>query len=316
MGGGARPRRDGQRPTPPARNGVRGVDRDSDGQRLTPLERRGVRGVDRVSPDGAVATIAGRQHGAVSWRQMRWAGLGSDAIAYRAENGRIHSVHRGVYLVGHVAAPPLGRDFAAVLACGEAALLSNESAAALWGFGPPSSLSHVLVVGRDPGRRAGIGVHRARRIDSADVRSRERVPVTSPARTLLDVAGGDGSGAGRLHAALGDDGRPRPTRSEAERMLLSARPSSRNPAGRHQHRGDPSDRGRVPLARRSPRGRGRRLRDARHSRGVRAGPAQGCPSDRRRLSCRGARAPMRERRKGRESRRNRGAENGNQRLGR
>lgn len=180
-----------------------------------------MRGVDRVSPDGAVATIAGRQHGAVSWRQMRWAGLGSDAIAYRAENGRIHSVHRGVYLVGHVAAPPLGRDFAAVLACGEAALLSNESAAALWGFGPPSSLSHVLVVGRDPGRRAGIGVHRARRIDSADVRSRERVPVTSPARTLLDVAGGDGSGAGRLHAALGDDGRPRPTRSEAERMLLS-----------------------------------------------------------------------------------------------
>jgi len=141
--------------------------------------------------DPAIAGVAGVQYGVVTHEQLLRCGLGRGAIAHRLSRGRLHRLHRGVYLVGHRAAPPLARQLAAVLACGEGAALSHRSAAELWELlpgGGAGAAVDVTVCARNGGRRPGIRVHRSRRLDSRDLTERERIPVTAPARTLLDLA--------------------------------------------------------------------------------------------------------------------------------
>jgi predicted transcriptional regulator of viral defense system len=76
-----------------------------------------------------------------------------------------------------------------VLATGEGAVLSHHSAAAAWELlalraGPIA----VTLPARGARRRPGIELHRVRRLDPTDIRRHRAVPVTSPARTLLDLA--------------------------------------------------------------------------------------------------------------------------------
>ncbi|MEA2426642.1 MAG: hypothetical protein QOF37_270 [Thermoleophilaceae bacterium] len=94
-----------------------------------------------------------------------------------------------MYLVGHTAAPPLARMMGAVLAYGQGALLSHRSAAELWGL--ISLFIHAVDVTVDRGQRRsqpGIVIHRSQQIAPKDRRRRNDIPVTSPARTLLDFA--------------------------------------------------------------------------------------------------------------------------------
>jgi very-short-patch-repair endonuclease len=140
------------------------------------------------SVNRVVAQLAARQHGLVTYEQLLRTGLGRGAIAWRVREGWLHRIHRGVYAVGHAVLTPEGRWLAAVLACGDGAVLSHRSAAALWGLRPSSARTVEVTVQRGGGRRrAGIAVHRpAAPVESAVER---RIPVTSPARTLLDLAG-------------------------------------------------------------------------------------------------------------------------------
>jgi very-short-patch-repair endonuclease len=127
----------------------------------------------------------------ISRVQLYSLGLGRHGIDRRLKLGRLHPIHRGVYMVGHSVAPPRAREMAAVLACGPGAVVSHASAAALWQILPHQSQSRevdVTVPGRDPGRKPGIRVHRVRMLDPRDARSCHGVPVTTPARTLLDLA--------------------------------------------------------------------------------------------------------------------------------
>lgn len=142
-------------------------------------------------PDLEIAEIAARQHGVASSRQLASAGLTRAAIHRRAEAGRLHRVHRGVYAVGH---PPLNREgrwMAAVLACGQGAVLSHMSAAVLWGLlRPVSGLIHVSVPTYSGLRgHAGIRLHRCASLRSERFASRLGIPVTSPARTIEDIEG-------------------------------------------------------------------------------------------------------------------------------
>ena len=75
---------------------------------------------------------------------------------------------------------------AAVLTCGAGAVLSHDSAAALWGIRDQrNGLIHVSVpTPRDP-RRHGIRVHRRQEIEATE---RHGIPVTSPVGTVLDLA--------------------------------------------------------------------------------------------------------------------------------
>ena len=137
---------------------------------------------------GALATA---QHALVTHAQLVSLGCKRGAIEHSLARGRLTKVHRGVYAVAHLALPPLATELAAVLACAAPAYLSHHSAAAVWGVRPRRMGDvEVTVVGRDVARRRqGIRVHRAGAIDTSDIRRFQNIPITSPARTLLDIAG-------------------------------------------------------------------------------------------------------------------------------
>jgi very-short-patch-repair endonuclease len=99
-------------------------------------------------------------------------------------------VHRGVYALPHTADLPLATETAALLACGAGAVLSHHSAATLWGLRPGQARPVHVTIPAHRGFPAptAVKLHRSHTIDSPDVRIREQLPVTSPARTLLDVA--------------------------------------------------------------------------------------------------------------------------------
>jgi very-short-patch-repair endonuclease len=129
--------------------------------------------------------LARRQHGVVGRAQLRALGWGDDAVDWQVKRRRIHRVHHGVYVVGHAALTRKGHFMAAVLACGDQAALSHFSAAVLWGMLSSDGKSHVTTpTGR---RRPGLMVHRAP-LPTADVTNRAGIPVTKPARTLIDLA--------------------------------------------------------------------------------------------------------------------------------
>ncbi len=144
-----------------------------------------------TTPDIAVAQLAFKQHGVVTFEQLRDAGLDVGAINLRVRNGRLHRLHRGVFAVGHTRISQEGRWLAAVLALGEGAVLSHVSAAALWGIRHSSSAYVHVTVPTHAGRyrRRGIVVHRSCTLGPPDLAERQAIPVTSVSRTLLDLAG-------------------------------------------------------------------------------------------------------------------------------
>jgi Protein of unknown function (DUF559) len=137
--------------------------------------------------DRRIAALARQQHGYVTRQQLLGVGLGSEAIKHRIATARLLRVHNGVYAVGHEPTLAHDRAFAAILACGAGALLSHATAASVWGiYKHWTTPFHVSVTG-SPRRREGIHVHRAR-LDPSDRDNQHGLPVTSPARTLVDNA--------------------------------------------------------------------------------------------------------------------------------
>ena len=154
----------------------------------------------RVSAGGApkpdtpvearVAALAGARWGVVSLDDLRACGAREGAIRRWVRLGRLHRIHRGVYAVGHRAIPRRGEFLAAILACGARAVLSHFSAAELWRLATwPDRYPEVLLTGTAPRAHAGILVHRTRSLAPVEIRLRDGMPVTSPARTLIDLAG-------------------------------------------------------------------------------------------------------------------------------
>ncbi|HEY1853278.1 MAG TPA: type IV toxin-antitoxin system AbiEi family antitoxin domain-containing protein [Solirubrobacterales bacterium] len=143
----------------------------------------------RDPPDRAIARIATRQHGVVTTAQLGAAGLDRSAVARRLRAGRLHCLHRGVYAVGHASLSDKGQWMAAVLACGEGAVLSHLGAAALWGFlRPAKGPVDVSLPSRSSQRRkGGIRIHRPRRLAVRDLTRRSEIPVTTPQRTIDDL---------------------------------------------------------------------------------------------------------------------------------
>ncbi|MGH2925032.1 MAG: DUF559 domain-containing protein [Solirubrobacterales bacterium] len=141
------------------------------------------------SVDQLLAELAAVQHGAVARNQLLAAQVSRDQVDWRLRNGRLHEVHRGVYLVGHAVPTEHGMKMAALLACGADAVLSHRSAAAMWDLltYPAGAPSWVTVPLRRNATRPGIRIHRAN-LPRPDIRRRARMPLTSPPRTILDLA--------------------------------------------------------------------------------------------------------------------------------
>jgi hypothetical protein len=140
-------------------------------------------------PDRQVARAAADAWGVLSYAELRACGLSHNGVWVRVRSGRLHPIHRGVYAVGHPAVPLLGRFSAAVKACGPGAVLSHFSAAVVLGLVRWDDRHVEVTVPRSGTRRhAGVRVHRTRMLARGDVVRRSGLPVTSPARTLLDLA--------------------------------------------------------------------------------------------------------------------------------
>ena len=122
----------------------------------------------------------------ISRQQLIRGGLGVRTISRRVEAGQLHQLHRGVYLVGDGRVNRRAEWLAAVLACGDGALLSHRSGGALWGIVRPrkGSIDVTSAVGR---QRPGIAVHEGAICDE-DRAEVDRIPVTTVARTLFDFA--------------------------------------------------------------------------------------------------------------------------------
>lgn len=134
--------------------------------------------------------LAARQFGVVSRAQLRARGMSHSAIEHAIQTGRLHPVFRGVYAFGRAPLGERGRLFAATLACGESAVVSHRSAAALMGLlnRAPASID---VIGRgERGRKIdGIRSHPASFLRVDETGAFDGIPCTSPARTLVDIAG-------------------------------------------------------------------------------------------------------------------------------
>lgn len=136
-----------------------------------------------------LSKLAERQHGVVSRRQLRALGFSDAEIHHGVEQDRLLSVFRGVYAVGHRGIGDRGRAMAAVLACGKGAIVSHRSTAALLGLTDRAPVVVDIVSSTQRGRKIdGIRCHKALlRLDETG--SIDRIPCTSPARTLVDCAG-------------------------------------------------------------------------------------------------------------------------------
>jgi putative AbiEi antitoxin of type IV toxin-antitoxin system/uncharacterized protein DUF559 len=205
--------------------------------------------------DAEIARLASQQHGVIATRQLAALGLARGGVARRAQAGRLHRLHRGVYAVGHSVLTVNGRRMAAVLAAGPGAALSHASAAALWEIRPTAATRIDVTVrsagGRD--KRPGLRIHRTPTLRADEITEHHGIRVTTVARTLLDLASSmprraleraldeaeirelydlasldavvrahvGERGAGALAGALGHDAGTTATKSELEELLLA-----------------------------------------------------------------------------------------------
>src|SRR3954447_12867679 len=190
-------------------------------------------GMQRAKCDLVIARIAARQHGVVSYGQLRSVGMSQPVISKRTNSGRLHRLHRGVYAVGHTNLSFEGRCMAAVLALGDGAVVSHLSAAALWGMRRPSDGPIDVSLAGDGGRRRrrGIRIHRSSTLIAGVVTRRGGIALTTPKRTLRDLRAisslpvfrAAASRALDLRLISGEALRPPAdlTRSELERIFLA-----------------------------------------------------------------------------------------------
>jgi predicted transcriptional regulator of viral defense system len=152
----------------------------------------------------AILTLAARQHGVVARAQLLGAKVSPDVIDHRLRTGWLKRLHRGVYLVGPLTAPNT-REMAAVLASRENAVLSRRSAAGLWKVqsreNEAEAVSITVVHGR-AGHRPNIRVRHMPTLRPDEATVLDGIPITTPARTLYDLA--DLAGERELERALAE----------------------------------------------------------------------------------------------------------------
>ena len=133
-----------------------------------------------------LAQVAGAQRALVHRRQLDALGISRGAYHRRLAAGSLHRVLPGVLSMVDPLLEPLSAQTAALLYAGDDALLSHDSAAALWGLTAHPSFVVITVIDRHVRTRPGLAVHHANGLDIRDARLHKGFPVTSPARTLID----------------------------------------------------------------------------------------------------------------------------------
>jgi very-short-patch-repair endonuclease len=147
----------------------------------------------RLDPEQDILSLAARQYGVVSRTQLLDMGVGADQVAARVRRHRLRPLQRGVYLVGPLVVPRT-HPMSALLCFGESATVSHWSAAALWQVMEQAAESAAVDVVIPPGerrRRPGVRIHRIE-LQRDEVTELDGIRITTPARTLYDLAGSIG----------------------------------------------------------------------------------------------------------------------------
>lgn len=138
--------------------------------------------------DVALAKLAASQHGVVSRTDALSVGLTPSAVDRRCRKGVLRRLHDGVYAHAAVAPGPLQTLFAVCRWAGSGTAVSHRSAAHLWkldGYPEPA----LEISGPRRLRSDRVHSHRTQPIPIQDIRTVEGIPVTTPERTLIDLAG-------------------------------------------------------------------------------------------------------------------------------
>lgn len=134
-------------------------------------------------------TALSRPHGVVGRGQLLGAGIPAHVVDRRVAAGFLRPLHRGVYAVGSVQSDD-APEAAAALACGDGAWISHASSGQLWRvYEKRRRLPiDVTVVAPHAPRRRGIRIHRVQSLQRDEVTRLRGIPITTPARTLLDLS--------------------------------------------------------------------------------------------------------------------------------
>jgi very-short-patch-repair endonuclease len=147
-----------------------------------------------------VAAIAEAQSGLITVEQLRELGIADSTISDAIGSARLHPLFHGVYSVGHRHLTPHAPLLAATLACGPGSVVSHGTAAWLLGLTDRQFEAIDVIAPVEAGRKiAGIRRRFVPPPAGREVWRRHAVPVTSPARTIVDCAGiSDSKGVSEL----------------------------------------------------------------------------------------------------------------------
>ncbi|MFL6206110.1 MAG: type IV toxin-antitoxin system AbiEi family antitoxin domain-containing protein [Acidimicrobiales bacterium] len=142
-----------------------------------------------VQAENVIAELARKQHSVFTGAQAVERGVSRKALRTRVARGSLMRIDRDTFLVAGARPSWEGRVLGLVLGAGPGAVASHRAAAALWGIDGFNKGTPELTVPRGKRfRRAGAIVHESTDLDLAGIRTRDAIPVTDPARTLLDLA--------------------------------------------------------------------------------------------------------------------------------
>jgi very-short-patch-repair endonuclease len=140
-----------------------------------------------LSPDAKIAKIAARQYGVFTHTQALTCGFTQDMIRRRVESGRWSRLHRGVFAISG-SSSSLHRDSLAAAYAGDG-WVSLRTAGVIWEFDSVVAKGiDIVVAGRRAPRLRGVNTHRAGTLERTDVTRKGVIPITSPIRTLVDLA--------------------------------------------------------------------------------------------------------------------------------
>lgn len=142
----------------------------------------------QIHPDRVIAALAGAQGGRISREQMIRQGISASAIDRRVRSGHLHPKHRGVYAVGHILPTTESAWWSALLAYGDDAVLSHYTAAAAWRLRKPGGAVHITCPRTGVDSVPGVRAHRSRCLLEHERTELRGMPITTPARTVLDLA--------------------------------------------------------------------------------------------------------------------------------
>lgn len=142
----------------------------------------------RASATREIARLAAAQHGVFSRGQALACGFNRRTVDRRLSSGLWVRLYAGVYRLAGTPATWRQSLLAACLAWGDGAVVSHLAAAALWCFPGFAQANLELSVPRSRQRAHRHKVHRPMSLPPADVTKIDAIPVTTPARTLIDIA--------------------------------------------------------------------------------------------------------------------------------